>query len=153
MTALKVDGGVSDWTSVDAAGTQFNTLALAKLPEENPEEILAQGEFRVNVPSAEVWKLVLPARVATPMVSTAVTESTSGRGDDVIPDVVQQFAKLFAKEIVASGSLDRTKAKPPVFRGTADKLSCEVWLAQFEHFVKGRDPFDVVMIHGSMLLE
>ena len=111
-TALNVDGYVSDWTSVDAAGTQFNTLALAKLPEAAPEEILAQGEFRVNIPSAEVWKLVLPAKVATPSVIATVTETSFVKREDGIPDVVQQFAKLFAREIVASGSLDRSKAMP-----------------------------------------
>ena len=120
MTALKVEGVHAEWIAVDAGGTQFTATVAAKLPSITAEEIIAQGEFRVNVPSTEVWKsLTLPSRVA------GTNEAVSSKGDNagLVPEVVQQFAKLFAKEIISSGSFDSVKATPPVFRGTSDKLT------------------------------
>ena len=151
VCAVKEDLG--EWRDVPLSNEAIRAIVLRKNPKKSPEELIAEGEIRMNVAATDVAEFFeSKGKVSSEAGSSAESSQKflSSRENEVGPlvtDLLARFSTLLAKEV----RQPIQRPKPSVFQGSVDKLSAEVWLSLFERFVEDQDDFGKIMIMREYL--
>lgn len=156
VAALKLED-TEEWFSIPpSAAADLKALIKRKFPKKSVEDFIIEGEVKVNAQAMELEKILQEPGTLSPSDSENRLRKNDGKergdsregspGKEGIPTVVLHFARAFAKEVMASSSTEKKRAKPSVFNGTSDKLTPQTWMNHFERFVGDQDCFERVMM-------